>query len=66
MRSLTKAEACRELEVSLSTLDQRRSSGQVRVRYELQGLRHRVHVVINSPPNSMKSRTFSLRFGLEL
>lgn len=30
MRLLTKAEACRELEVSLSTLDRRIGSGQVR------------------------------------
>ena len=66
MRSLTKAGGLSELEVSLSTLDQRRSSGQVRVRYELQGLRHRVYVVINDPPNWINSRAFSLRFGLEL
>lgn len=58
MRLLTKAEACRELEVSLSTLDRRIDSGQVRVRYELQGLRHRVYVVINDPPDLIKSRTF--------
>ena len=64
MRLLTKAEACRELEVSLSTLDRRIDSGQVRVRRESQGLRHRVYVVINDPLNWIKSRTFSLRFRL--
>ena len=32
MRQLTKAEACRELAVSLSTLDRRIASGDIQVR----------------------------------
>ena len=32
MRLLTKAEACRELSVSLSTLDRRIASGEVRTK----------------------------------
>ena len=34
MRQLTKAEACRELAVSLSTLDRRIASGDIEVRRE--------------------------------
>ncbi len=52
MRLLMKAEACRELEVSLSTLDRRIASGQVVVRREPQGLRHRVYVVMEDLPRS--------------
>ena len=61
MRLLTKAEACRELEVSLSTLDRRIASGQVRARRESQGLRHRVYVVMEDLPDLIKSRTFIRR-----
>ena len=42
MRQLTKAEACRELAVSLSTLDRRIASGDIEVRREQHGRRHRV------------------------
>ena len=43
MRLLTKAEACRELAVSLSTLDRRIASGEIEVRREEQGRRRRVY-----------------------
>ena len=42
MRSLTKAEACRELSVSLSTLDRRIASGEIQTKREPHGRRHRV------------------------
>ena len=44
---LTKAEACRELAVSLSTLDRRIASGDVRTRREPRGRRHRVYVMLD-------------------
>ena len=47
MRLLTKAEACRELAVSLSTLDRRIASGEVRTKRELRGRRHRVYVMLD-------------------
>ena len=47
MRLLTKAEACRELSVSLSTLDRRIASGEVRTRRERRGRRHRVYVMLD-------------------
>ena len=50
MRQMTKAEACRELAVSLSTLDRRIASGEVRVRREEQGRRHRVYVMLDDDP----------------
>ena len=46
MRMLTKAEACRELAVSLSTLDRRIASGKVRTKREPRGRRHRVYVML--------------------
>ena len=46
MRLLTKAEACRELGMSLSTLDRRITAGQLMVRREAHGQRHRVYVVV--------------------
>ena len=46
MRLLTKAEACRELGVSLSTLDRRITAGQLMVRREAHGQRHRVYIVM--------------------
>ena len=47
MRMLTKAEACRELEVSLSTLDRRIATGEVRTKQEPRGRRHRVYVMLD-------------------
>ena len=47
MRLLTKAEACRELEVSLSTLDRRIASGEIPARREPRGWRHRVYVMLD-------------------
>ena len=47
MRQLTKAEACQELAVSLSTLDRRIASGEIKVRRESLGSRHRVYVVLD-------------------
>ncbi len=49
MRQLTKAEACRELAVSLSTLDRRIASGDIQVRREQRGSRHRVYVMLDDP-----------------
>ena len=50
MRQLTKAEACRELAVSLSTLDRRIASGEIQVRREHRGRRHRIYVVLDDDP----------------
>ena len=50
MRQLTKAEACRELAVSLSTLDRRIASGNLEVRWEQHGRRHRVYVMLDDDP----------------
>ena len=47
MRLLTKAEACRELAVSLSTLDRRIASGEVHTKREPRGRRHRVYVMLD-------------------
>ena len=50
MRLLTKAEACRELRLSLSTLNRRIASGQVPVKREPRGRRHRVYVMLDDDP----------------
>ena len=47
MRILTKAEACRELAVSLSTLDRRIAAGEVQVRREPRGRSHRIYVMLD-------------------
>ena len=52
MRLLTKAEACRELRLSLSTLNRRIAAGEVPVRREPRGRRHRVYVVLDADPPS--------------
>ena len=52
MRLLTKAEACRELSVSLSTLDRRIASGEIRTKREPRGRRHRVYVMLDDDPPS--------------
>ena len=50
MRLLTKAEACRELGLSLSTLNRRIAAGEVSVRREPRGRRHRVYVMLDDEP----------------
>ena len=50
MRQMTKAEACRELAVSLSTLDRRIASGEIEVRRERHGRRHRIYVMLDDDP----------------
>ncbi len=47
MKLMTKAEACREMAVSLSTLDRRIASGEIEVRREPRGRRHRVYVMLD-------------------
>ncbi len=47
MKMLTKAEACRQLSVSLSTLDRRIALGEVRTKREPHGRRHRVYVMLD-------------------
>ncbi len=59
MRQLTKAEACRELAVSLSTLDRRIASGDIQVRREQRGSRHRIYVMLDDdlPENGASARS---------
>ncbi|MDE2842340.1 MAG: hypothetical protein OXN21_03045 [Chloroflexota bacterium] len=52
MRLLTKAEACRELRLSLSTLNRRIAAGEVPVKREPRGRRHRVYVMLDGDPPS--------------
>ena len=49
-RLLTKAEACEELGISLSTLDRRIASGEIQVRRKPRGRKHRVYVVMEGGP----------------
>ena len=55
MRLLTKAEACRELGLSLSTLDRRIASGDLQARREPHGRRHRVYVMLDDEPPSSEN-----------
>ena len=50
MRLLTKAEACREMRLSLSTLNRRIAAGEVPVRREPRGRRQRVYVMLDDDP----------------
>ena len=50
MRMLTKAEACRELGLSLSTLDRRIAAGELQARREPHGRWHRVYVALDDDP----------------
>ena len=50
MKLLTKAEACRELRLSLSTLNRRIAAGEVPVQREPRGRRHRVYVMLDYDP----------------
>ena len=57
MRLLTKAEACRELRLSLSTLNRRIAAGEVPVKREPRGRRHRVYVLLDEdPPGAVETR----------
>ena len=58
MRQLTKAEACRELAVSLSTLDRRIASGEIQVRREPRGRGHRIYVILDDdlPENGANAK----------
>ena len=47
LRLLTKAQACRELDVSLSTLDRRIAAGELLTQREHHGRRHRLYVVLD-------------------
>ena len=59
MRLMTKAEACRELAVSLSTLDRRIALGEIEVRRELRGRRHRIYVMLDDdvPKNGANAKS---------
>ena len=50
VRMLTKAEACRELKLSLSTLNRRIAAGEVAATREPRGRRHRVYVMLDDDP----------------
>ena len=66
MRLLTKAEACRELAVSLSTLDRRIASGEVRTKQEPRGRRHRVYVMLDGdPPGAVEASHSELSVAQE-
>ena len=52
------AEACRELAVSLYTLDRRIASGEIQTRWEPRGRRHWVYVMLDDdPPENGKATT---------
>ena len=59
MRQMTKVEACRELAVSLSTLDRRIASGEIQVRRERHGRRHRIYVMLDDdlPENGVAAKS---------
>ena len=66
MRILTKAEACRELSVSLSTLDRRIASGEIPARREPRGRRHRVYVMLDDDlPENVEAVDSTLAVGQE-
>ena len=61
MRLLTKGEACRELAVSLSTLDRRIALGEVRTKREPRGRRHLVYVMLDDdPPSAVETQQSEL------
>ena len=66
MRLLTTAEACRELRWSLSTLNRRIAAGEVPVRREPRGGRHRLYVMLDDdPPGIGKSAESELAVAQE-
>ena len=67
MRLLTKAEACRELGLSLSTLDRRIAAGELQSKREPHGRRHRVYVMLDDDPpeNDHAAETAALAVAQE-
>ena len=66
MRLLTKAEACGELSVSLSTLDRRITSGEVPTKREPRGRRHRVYVMLDDDlPSAVETSQSELAVAQE-
>ena len=66
MRLMTKAEACRKLAVSLSTLNRRIASGELLTRREPRGRRHRVYVILDDdPPEDAGAADSALAVALE-
>ena len=66
MRLLTKAEVCRELRLSLSTLNRRIAAGEVPVKREPRGRRHRVYVMLDDdPPENGKATDSALAVAQE-
>ena len=66
MRLLTKAEACRELRLSLSTPNRRIAAGEVAVKREPRGRRHRVYVMLDDdPPGNGKAAESELAVAKE-
>ena len=66
MRLLTKAEACRELKLSLSTLNRRIAAGEVPVIREPRGRRHRVYLILDDdPPTSTETPQSELAVAQE-
>ena len=66
MRLLTKTEACRELAVSLPTLDRRIASGEVRTKREPRGRRHRVYVMLDDDlPSAVETPPSELALAQE-
>ena len=59
MRLLTKTKACRELAISLSTLDWRIAAGEVLTKREPRGRRHRVYVMLDEDPQENGEATGS-------
>ena len=66
MRLLTKAEACRELRLSLSTLNRRIAAGDLPVKREPRGRRHRVYVMLDDdPPGKVQAADPALEVAWE-
>ena len=66
MRLLTKAEACRELRVSLSTLNRRIAAAEFRTKREPRGRLHRVYVMLDDDlPNTPEASQSELAVAQE-
>ena len=66
MRLSTTAEACREMRLSLSTLNRRIASGELPVRREPRGRRHRVYVMLDDdPPGNVEAADSALAVAQE-
>ena len=66
VRLLTKSEACRELRLSLSTLNRRIAAGEIPARREPRGRRHRVYVMLDDdPPNAVEAPQSELAVAQE-